>query len=40
MLWLSGCAMGSFDGQAVCPPVVEYSTADQTRAAGEIEALP
>jgi hypothetical protein len=24
----------------VCPPVVEYSTADQVRAADEVEALP
>ncbi len=41
MLWLSACAMGGSDrlGQ-VCPPVVEYSTADQVRAADEVEALP
>jgi hypothetical protein len=41
MLWLSACAMGGSDrtGQ-VCPPVVEYSTADQARAADEVEALP
>jgi hypothetical protein len=40
MLWLSACAMGGSDARAPCPPVVEYTTADQTRAATEIEALP
>ncbi|MDA3889444.1 MAG: hypothetical protein PF443_11760 [Allgaiera sp.] len=41
MLWLGACAMGGSDrpGQ-VCPPVVEYSAADQARAAAEIEAVP
>jgi hypothetical protein len=41
MLCLSACAMGGSDrhGQ-VCPPVVAYSTADQVRAADEVEALP
>ncbi len=41
MLLLSACAMGGSDrtGQ-VCPPVVEYSVADQDVAAAEIEALP
>lgn len=40
-LWLTGCATGGSNrlGQ-VCPPVVEYSTADQVRAADEVEALP
>jgi hypothetical protein len=40
MLWLSGCAMGGSDGLAPCPPVVEYSAADQLRAADEVDALP
>ena len=40
MLWLSACAMGSFDPRPTCPPVVEYSVADQDVAAAEIEALP
>jgi hypothetical protein len=40
MLWLIGCGMGSSDTQAVCPPIAEYSTSDQTRAAIELEALP
>ena len=40
MLWLSACAMGGSDTRAPCPPVVEYSAADQSRAAAEIEALP
>ena len=40
VLWLSGCATGSSDAQALCPPVVQYSDRDQARAATEIEALP
>lgn len=32
--------MGGSDTRAPCPPVVEYSAADQMRAATEIEALP
>lgn len=39
MLSLSGCATASSDS-APCPPVVEYSAADQARAAAEVEALP
>ena len=40
MLWLTGCAMGGSDAQAPCPPVVEYTNAEQARAADEVEALP
>ena len=40
MLWLSACAMGGSDAQVPCPPVVQYSAADQTRAADEVDALP
>ena len=40
MLWLSACAMGGSDARVSCPPVVEYSAADQHRAADEVEALP
>ena len=40
MLWLTACAMAGSEGQAPCPPVVEYSAIDQTHAAAEIEALP
>jgi len=40
MLLLTGCAMGGSDGQAPCPPTVEYSEDKQSRAAAEIEALP
>jgi hypothetical protein len=40
MLWLTGCGMGGSDTSTVCPPIVEYSTSDQTRAAIELEALP
>ena len=32
--------MGGSETRAPCPPVVEYSAADQARAADEIEALP
>ncbi len=39
MLWLTGCAMGGSDTRAPCPPVVEYTSADQARAADEVEAL-
>ena len=40
MLLLSGCATANSDAQAVCPPAVQYSITDQTRAAVEVEALP
>ena len=40
MLWLSACVMGGSDANVPCPPVVEYSAANQTRAAAELEALP
>ena len=40
MLWLTGCATGSSDAQMPCPPIVEYTAADQSRAASEVEALP
>lgn len=40
MLWLTACATGSSDGLTPCPPVVEYSAADQLRAADEVDALP
>lgn len=40
MLWLSACAMGGSNSWPPCSPVVEYSAADQTRAADEVEELP
>lgn len=40
MLWLSACATVSSDFAAPCPPVVDYTAADQARAADEVEALP
>ena len=42
MLWLTACAAGGSDGSGAgaCPPVVTYTTAEQHRAAGEVEALP
>lgn len=39
MLWLTGCAAGGSEMRAHCPPVVDYSPADQARAAAEVEAL-
>lgn len=39
-LWLTGCAMDGSDTRAPCPPVVDYTAADQARAADEVEALP
>jgi hypothetical protein len=41
MSLLSACAtVSSKPVIGVCPPVVEYSQAEQVQAAGEIEALP
>lgn len=38
---LSGCAGVGFEGgTGVCPPVVEYSRAEQARVANEVAALP
>jgi hypothetical protein len=39
VLWLTGCATAGFDTRAPCPPVVDYTAADQARAANEVEAL-
>ena len=41
MLWLSACAMGGSEGGVgFCPPVVDYSRAEQVQGAAEVEALP
>lgn len=41
MISLNGCARVDSDGlPSTCPPVVEYSRAEQVRVAEEIEALP
>ncbi len=40
MLSLSGCATDGSEPRAPCSPVVEYSDADQERAAEEVDALP
>lgn len=40
MLWLIGCATGGSETRAPCPPVVDYTSAEQGRAADEVEALP
>lgn len=39
-LWLTGCAIGASETRAPYPPVVEYTSAEQARAADEVEALP
>ena len=39
MLWLTGCATDGSETRAPCPPVVEYTAADQARVAEEVEAL-
>lgn len=40
-IFLSACAGGSFDtAPSACPPVVEYSRAEQARVAAEFAALP
>jgi hypothetical protein len=40
MLWLSACATGGSEARAPCPPIVDYTMADQARAASEVDALP
>jgi hypothetical protein len=40
MLWLTGCAMAGSEARALCPPVVDYTDAEQADAADEVEALP
>ena len=41
MIFLSGCAGVGFDTKGgACPPVVEYSRAEQARVASEVAALP
>ncbi|MBE0455671.1 MAG: hypothetical protein IBX58_18745 [Roseovarius sp.] len=40
MLWFSACATAGSDVHAPCPPVVEYSQAEQVKAAAEIMTLP
>ena len=41
MLLLSGCAgVGSDTPPSACPPVVDYSRAEQARVADEVAALP
>nr|WP_286164056.1 hypothetical protein [Loktanella sp. PT4BL] len=40
-IFLTGCAVvGSEAPDSDCPPVVEYSRAEQTQVAGELAALP
>ena len=39
-LWLSACTTAGSDVQAPCPPTVEYSAADQVRAAAEVSGMP
>ena len=40
MLCLTGCATGGSETRAPCPPVVDYTAADQAQAADEVETLP
>lgn len=41
MIFLTACAGGSFDTVAsACPPVVEYSRAEQVKVAEELSAMP
>lgn len=40
MLWLTACVTAGSDITPPCPPVVDYTAADQARAADEIMALP
>ena len=39
MLWLTACAMAGSESKAPCPPIVDFTMADQARAADEVEAL-
>nr|WP_202909494.1 hypothetical protein [Alkalilacustris brevis] len=40
-IFLTGCAGVGFEGgSGVCPPVVEYSRAEQARMAEDVAALP
>lgn len=39
-LWLTSCGVDGSDTWALCPPVVDYTSADRDRAAEEVEALP
>ncbi len=38
-LWLSGCARVGSEAEVPCPPVVDYTTVDQARAAAEVGEL-
>lgn len=40
MLWLTGCATGGSETRAPCPSVVDYTSAELSRAADEVEGLP
>jgi len=40
-IFLTGCVTAGFEGgTGACPPVVEYSQAEQARVAEEVAALP
>jgi hypothetical protein len=40
MIFLSGCERVGFEAQVACPPVVDYSRAEQMQVAEEVAALP
>ena len=39
-LWLTACAMAGSEARMPCPPVVEYSAAEQAIAAAEVDNMP
>jgi len=39
MPWLTGCGMAGSEVGPPCPPALDYTAADQARAADEVEAL-
>lgn len=40
MLSLAACATAASEPPALCPPVVDYTPAEQAQAAAELERLP
>lgn|GEM_PF-463006 len=40
MLWLTGCVTAGSETRTPCPPVVDYTAADQARAADVVDSLP
>lgn len=40
MIFLNGCARVGFEARVACPPMVQYSKAEQAQVAEEVAALP